>query len=352
MCKFIHLLFVTGCVLSCCNNCAVGSDADRTRLSSYWHDTVEQDIIEKSSKFDNSYTVVGNTSYTIERNGEPLTKYVQHEKISIRSGYSLAEIYRDPNDSNAFNIVSCVNPSYFFQLSRSKGGTDWVYNGIMNQPVDSKYLSMHSNFTSKCSAFLLQLPDGTFLNSLHILELSGFDNYSASTEGDKKIIKFSFNTAGTLPCSVELRFSLNNLSMPIYYKRSITRSNSETTTSEQELRYRQNNKTAGFEISITEKEVVSKNGVQKSKSTSESTFDYTSSPLEESAFRLSTYGFPEPEGVVWEKPTPSYVWYLSIGDGSLALSFLCGWLLKRRAKARTEAATTTSAPPNPPTKPM
>ena len=70
---------------------------------------------------------------------------------------------------------------------------------------------------------------------------------------------------------------------------------------------------------------------------------YSNEPL-----LLSYYGLPEPEGVVWEKPIPSYVWYLSIAGGALAVMFLCGWLLKRRARARA-AATTTSAPPKPPT---
>jgi hypothetical protein len=59
-------------------------------------------------------------------------------------------------------------------------------------------------------------------------------------------------------------------------------------------------------------------------------------------FRLSHYGLPEPEGVVWDKPIPSYVWYLSIAGGAAAIMFLCGWLLKRRARAWAAAASTTS----------
>jgi hypothetical protein len=64
-------------------------------------------------------------------------------------------------------------------------------------------------------------------------------------------------------------------------------------------------------------------------------------------FQLSYYGLPEPEGVVWEKPTPSYVWYLSIAGGAAAIMFLCGWLLKRRAKARAAAVPATSPLPPP-----
>jgi hypothetical protein len=70
--------------------------------------------------------------------------------------------------------------------------------------------------------------------------------------------------------------------------------------------------------------------------------------VDQSEFRLSFYGLPEPEGVVWEKPIPSYVWYLSIAGGALVLFFIAGWLLKRRAKARAVTTTTTSALPKPP----
>jgi hypothetical protein len=71
-------------------------------------------------------------------------------------------------------------------------------------------------------------------------------------------------------------------------------------------------------------------------------FQYAKIPIDR--FTATFYGLPEPEGVVWEKPIPSYVWYLSIAGGAVAIMLLCGWLLKRGAKARAAAATTTSAP--------
>lgn len=54
-------------------------------------------------------------------------------------------------------------------------------------------------------------------------------------------------------------------------------------------------------------------------------------------FRLTAYGLPEPNDVVWEKPTPTYVWLLAAagGFGLLALAFA---YLKRRAARRAEAA--------------
>ncbi len=43
----------------------------------------------------------------------------------------------------------------------------------------------------------------------------------------------------------------------------------------------------------------------------------------ESEFTLSYYGFPEPVGVTWQRPTPRYIWWM-LGVGGCALfAFLC-----------------------------
>jgi hypothetical protein len=54
--------------------------------------------------------------------------------------------------------------------------------------------------------------------------------------------------------------------------------------------------------------------------------------IDPSVFRLSHYGFPEPEGVVWEQPTPVWVW-LAVAAGVLAgFAVLFRWLQKRIAR--------------------
>ena len=52
--------------------------------------------------------------------------------------------------------------------------------------------------------------------------------------------------------------------------------------------------------------------------------------IPEDRFTLSVYGFPEPEGVVWDKPTPTYVWLL-VAANSFALLAALFTALKRRA---------------------
>ena len=54
----------------------------------------------------------------------------------------------------------------------------------------------------------------------------------------------------------------------------------------------------------------------------------------ESEFTLSFYGFPEPEGIVWKKPTPNYVWILAGAAGLMLFSLICGWLIRRRSRAK------------------
>jgi len=50
-------------------------------------------------------------------------------------------------------------------------------------------------------------------------------------------------------------------------------------------------------------------------------------------FSLSHYGLPEPPGVTWERPTPTYVWLLLAAAVLGVVAVGCRWLLKRRAKA-------------------
>jgi hypothetical protein len=63
--------------------------------------------------------------------------------------------------------------------------------------------------------------------------------------------------------------------------------------------------------------------------------------LRQDDFTLTHYNLPEPPGVTWESPTPTYVWLL-LAAAVLGIIVLgCRWLLKRRAKA--------VPPPVPPT---
>ena len=52
--------------------------------------------------------------------------------------------------------------------------------------------------------------------------------------------------------------------------------------------------------------------------------------LKDTDFRLTAYGFAEPSGVVWQKPTPVYLWLLA-GAGGFALLALLLAYLKRQS---------------------
>jgi hypothetical protein len=54
----------------------------------------------------------------------------------------------------------------------------------------------------------------------------------------------------------------------------------------------------------------------------------TSLPADEE-FRLSAFGLPEPAGVVWDKPTPTYVWILAAAGAVAALAFGFRYLARR-----------------------
>ena len=63
--------------------------------------------------------------------------------------------------------------------------------------------------------------------------------------------------------------------------------------------------------------------------------DFQSLPkLDESEFRLTAFGLPEPVGITWEEPTPRYIWFL-IATGVLgALGIVFRILARRRSAAK------------------
>jgi hypothetical protein len=46
-------------------------------------------------------------------------------------------------------------------------------------------------------------------------------------------------------------------------------------------------------------------------------------------FRLSYYGLPEPVGVTWKKPVPTYVWFILAAVVSLVLALTCRYVARR-----------------------
>jgi hypothetical protein len=52
--------------------------------------------------------------------------------------------------------------------------------------------------------------------------------------------------------------------------------------------------------------------------------------IPDSEFTLSAFGLPEPAGVIWERPTPYYIWILAAAAGCGALALLFRYLARRR----------------------
>lgn len=53
--------------------------------------------------------------------------------------------------------------------------------------------------------------------------------------------------------------------------------------------------------------------------------------VDEAEFRLSAFGLPEPAGVVWEKRTPRYLWFLAAAGAFAVLAVGFRYLARRRA---------------------
>lgn len=66
-------------------------------------------------------------------------------------------------------------------------------------------------------------------------------------------------------------------------------------------------------------------------------YDLSSQFYPKGDFTLSAFGLPEPEGVVWDKPTPTYVWLL-LAAGVLGLiSFVFAWMKRRSTRTPSPA---------------
>lgn len=73
-----------------------------------------------------------------------------------------------------------------------------------------------------------------------------------------------------------------------------------------------------------------------------SQFELLNTAVQDGDFRLSAFGFPEPQGVVWQERPRWYLWFIAAGVLSLALAgFL--WRRARARKGQASAAFTTSA---------
>jgi len=61
----------------------------------------------------------------------------------------------------------------------------------------------------------------------------------------------------------------------------------------------------------------------------------TTDKMPNADFTLSAFGLPEPVGVTWERPTPTYVWVLTAAGGCGLLALLFRYLGRRKPSAST-----------------
>ena len=100
--------------------------------------------------------------------------------------------------------------------------------------------------------------------------------------------------------------------------------------------YRTVIKSVEHNVPIPKERVVTAS-VKKNDGSSASLFIRTSYDMErcetisESEFTLSAFGLPEPPGVVWEKPTPRYIWFLVAAMVFVAIAVGFRYLARRRS---------------------
>jgi hypothetical protein len=234
--------------------------------------------------------------------------------------------------------VSVVNPVYAFKLSRRTPDNGWLL----------EQLDLHGNgkaFAGKPVRDLLMdfIPVTLVYNTL----LSSFmqDKYfkilraSAMQQGDQNFIRIEFEYTGPqdFKRSFEPVRSGSIILMPDSYWlvkewQVKTRYSNGIGEAKAEIMYKST--ASGFPILVRRIECLKSHSSGR---TSDSVLEYdlheSSSLPGDEKFRLSAYGLPEPQGVIWKKSSSWYLWFIGAAIVFLAASGYLRYRVQRRQKA-------------------
>ncbi len=226
----------------------------------------------------------------------------------------------DPKDSPW--VLSCENSKYQFKLARPDEGSQWSL--ILWRPVESPPMPIVSTGTGMISCAidgmagllasinntdghrLLNLSQNSPTSDLHV-------TYSTPFQSDKNIVhEIIIETVGTWRVREYKKTTPNGLfTEVITYGAPVDDLPFPT------------RKVGSVTYSVA--------GV--------SSFGYVATSTGASItrktvadYRLSAYNLPEPEGVVWDKPTPTYVWLLAAAGVLGLLSVMFAWLKRRSTR--------------------
>lgn len=231
--------------------------------------------------------------------------------------------------------LDAVNDQYFFSLSKL-ADADWILSrhGEHSDPLVQKRLqrtvSIAKNINSPLSIEGMFLPD--VIDSFRIVEDKP-DIMALESVGE---VVFSRSNNKVVYSRITLELDMRNG----YFIRSVVANRLMNATKGS---YEQTSESVGTAPMLREflshsiERFLNPSGLFVIDMHSTLKYEYAPDYTPES-FRLSAYGFPEPAGVAWERPTPRSVWFGAAAAVLAVISFVL-WKLKGRSAAKQSSVT-------------
>lgn len=243
-------------------------------------------------------------------------------------------------DTHVSTELRGLNSRYFFELRRNSRGDHWLFKSayMKGEPMPKSSQRMYD--------YLVGSRKGAFdsLNELflrrgrtkatEITSIPGFKLLSAAeaANGRKLEVKFSYpfrvSEAIKGPCECAVVFDLDAFGLPVEFTERSDLGDAESFYSNVTSIAKAGRRK--YSHTITRREEYKYQGKAIQAETTTGTVVTTLGHVPETEFTLTAFGFPEPAGVTWERPTPVYVWLLAAAGGFGALAVLFRRLARRR----------------------
>lgn len=242
----------------------------------------------------------------------------------------------------AGSVLYGKNMRYEFAIARSTDRDPWVLKSFSGDgggtpPPQSTAESNRTQVREAVDPWLIPTIDGNLkFPADEVASIPGFKLGSVEPDGPTPRLSFTYVLDPKHPVEVrcEVVFDAGMLYIPVSVEasyRDVTNDLTESSVLTKEV-----------EVVGTDTLKVTSKGILRIKAKQfeahtvagySTTVRYGRVP--ETEFRLTAFGLPEPAGVVWDKPTPLYVWVLAAA-GIMAMLALLLSVLRRRAITRTK----------------
>jgi hypothetical protein len=240
---------------------------------------------------------------------------------------SISELgqFKQSSVNQSFQSSAFVqNPKYSFQLHAKPQTGKWVLDQTTMKADGKSDLPITFDQIYSAHDFSIDI-DGSPIHKL-LEGISYSDSMYEEVNGSKCIRLSTAINASNKTAEITMFFDIASNRIMRFVK-NVRGNTSIFTQADYSYSSDQNDPIKKYNVARTTKFILS------DKSTYElfDSYDFVISPgIDEARLRLTAFDLPEPEGVVWEKPTPYYIYLLSGAAILTLVAIISRWLLSRR----------------------